>query len=54
MKSPPKHIVETRGLHTFYGESHILRGIDFRIGAGETIGLLGRNGMGSNTGLKCW
>ena len=39
-------------LHTYYGASHILRGIDFRVARGETIGLMGRNGMGKSTLLK--
>ena len=45
-------LIDTRGLHTFYGASHILRGVDFRVGRGETIGLMGRNGMGKSTLLK--
>jgi branched-chain amino acid transport system ATP-binding protein len=45
-------IIEARGLHTYYGASHILRGIDFDIARGETIGLMGRNGMGKSTLLK--
>ncbi len=45
-------LIEARGLHTFYGTSHVLRGIDFRVGRGETIGLMGRNGMGKSTLLK--
>ncbi|WP_288254347.1 ABC transporter ATP-binding protein [uncultured Hydrogenophaga sp.] len=45
-------LIEAKGLHTHYGQSHILRGIDFQIGAGETIGLMGRNGMGKTTLLK--
>ncbi len=45
-------LVETRGLHTHYGASHILKGIDIRVGRGETIGLMGRNGMGKSTLLK--
>jgi branched-chain amino acid transport system ATP-binding protein len=47
-----EHLVEARGLHTYYGASHILRGIDFHVGRGETIGLMGRNGMGKSTLLK--
>jgi branched-chain amino acid transport system ATP-binding protein len=39
-------LIVARGLHTYYGPSHILRGIDFTVGRGETIGLMGRNGMG--------
>ncbi|MDB5911593.1 MAG: transporter-like protein [Ramlibacter sp.] len=47
-----EHLVQARGLHTYYGASHILRGIDFHVGRGETIGLMGRNGMGKSTLLK--
>lgn len=39
-------------LHAFYGESHILHGIDLRVGVGEVVTLLGRNGAGRTTILK--
>lgn len=45
-------LIDARGVNTYYGASHILRGIDFRVGRGETIGLMGRNGMGKSTLLK--
>ena len=45
-------LIEATGLHTYYGASHVLRGIDFAVGRGETIGLMGRNGMGKSTLLK--
>ena len=45
-------LIDARGLHTYYGQSHILRGIDFQVGRGETVGLMGRNGMGKSTLLK--
>ena len=45
-------LIDAKALHTHYGASHILRGIDFSVGAGETIGLMGRNGMGKSTLLK--
>ncbi len=45
-------LIQVQGLHSYYGASHILRGIDFTVGAGETIGLMGRNGMGKSTLLK--
>jgi branched-chain amino acid transport system ATP-binding protein len=45
-------LVDARGIHTYYGPSHILRGIDFQVARGETIGLMGRNGMGKSTLLK--
>ncbi len=45
-------LIEAKDIHTYYGASHILRGIDFRVARGETIGLMGRNGMGKSTLLK--
>jgi branched-chain amino acid transport system ATP-binding protein len=45
-------LINAQGLHTYYGASHILRGINFSVARGETIGLMGRNGMGKSTLLK--
>lgn len=45
-------LIQTSGLNTHYGVSHILRGIDFTVAQGQTIGLMGRNGMGKTTLLK--
>lgn len=45
-------LIHAQGLNTYYGASHILRGIDFSVARGETIGLMGRNGMGKSTLLK--
>ena len=45
-------LIEARGLHSYYGSSHILHGIDFSVQRGETVGLMGRNGMGKTTLLK--
>ncbi len=39
-------------LHAFYGESHILHGMDFRVDRGECVTLLGRNGAGRTTTLR--
>jgi len=47
---PP--ILEVRGLHTHYGASHILHGIDLDIRAGQCLGLMGRNGMGKTTTIR--
>jgi branched-chain amino acid transport system ATP-binding protein len=45
-------LIEARGIHAYYGASHILHGVDFTVRRGETIGLMGRNGMGKTTLLK--
>ncbi|WP_128003435.1 ABC transporter ATP-binding protein [Piscinibacter defluvii] len=45
-------LLRARGLHSYYGESHILHGVDFNIRKGEAVGLMGRNGMGKSTLLK--
>ena len=45
-------LIDAKSLHTYYGASHILRGVNFSVARGETIGLMGRNGMGKSTLLK--
>jgi branched-chain amino acid transport system ATP-binding protein len=50
--TPDNTILEAKGIHAWYGSSHVLHGIDFSIGRGETVGLLGRNGMGKSTLIR--
>jgi branched-chain amino acid transport system ATP-binding protein len=45
-------LFRARGLNAWYGESHVLHGVDFEISAGEVVTLLGRNGAGKTTTLK--
>nr|MBP8007406.1 ATP-binding cassette domain-containing protein [Burkholderiales bacterium] len=45
-------LLEVHELHTYYGASHVLHGIDFAVRAGEAVGLMGRNGMGKTTLIK--
>ncbi|HSF57441.1 MAG TPA: ABC transporter ATP-binding protein [Candidatus Binatia bacterium] len=45
-------IIDARSVHTFYGASHILHGVDFSVRPGEAVGLLGRNGMGKTTLIR--
>jgi len=45
-------LLTVRGLNTYYGASHVLRDLDFTIERGQTVGLMGRNGMGKSTLLK--
>lgn len=52
MRPTPKLLIQAQGLNTFYGASHILRDLSFSVARGETIGLMGRNGMGKSTLLK--
>ena len=45
-------LIDARGIHTYYGVSHILHGVDLVVRRGETVGLMGRNGMGKTTLLR--
>ena len=45
-------MMQVSGLHAFYGESHILHGVDFEVSRGEIVAFLGRNGSGRTTTLK--
>ena len=45
-------LIEARDLHAHYGESHVLRGVSLSINSGESLGLLGRNGMGKTTLIR--
>ncbi|MGX5736000.1 ABC transporter ATP-binding protein [Bosea thiooxidans] len=45
-------LLRVRGLEAWYGESHVLHGIDFDVAPGEVVTLLGRNGAGKTTTLK--
>ena len=45
-------MLELNGVHTHYGLSHVLQGIDLKVGQGEVVGLFGRNGVGKTTVIK--
>ena len=45
-------MLEVRDLHAYYGKSHILHGVHLRIGKGEIVSLLGRNGVGRSTTIR--
>lgn len=45
-------VIEAVDLHTYYGASHILHGVNFSVQPGEAIGLMGRNGMGKTTLIR--
>ncbi|HEX7381068.1 MAG TPA: ABC transporter ATP-binding protein [Nevskiaceae bacterium] len=48
----PEPLLRVEGLHAWYGDSHILHGVDLEIPSGTAIGLLGRNGMGKTTLIR--
>jgi branched-chain amino acid transport system ATP-binding protein len=52
LDAPPVELLRVTDLHAFYGESHVLHGIDFSVNRGELVTLLGRNGSGRTTTLK--
>src|SRR6188474_1057752 len=49
----PGPLLLVRGLQAWYGDSHVLHGVDFEVRPGEVVTLLGRNGAGKTTTLKC-
>ena len=48
----PEALLQVKGLNAWYGESHILHGVEFEVRRGEVVTLLGRNGAGKTTTLK--
>ena len=52
MAEPYRELLQVKGLHAWYGESHVLHGVEFEVRAGEVVTLLGRNGAGKTTTLK--
>lgn len=45
-------LIDARDIHSWYGSSHVLHGVNFKLHRGETVGLLGRNGMGKSTLIR--
>jgi branched-chain amino acid transport system ATP-binding protein len=45
-------LLDAQGVHAWYGSSHILHGVDIALARGQTLGLLGRNGMGKSTLIR--
>ena len=50
--TPAEFILDARELHAWYGSSHVLHGVSLQIARGQTVGLLGRNGMGKSTLIR--
>lgn len=46
------NLLDIKSIHSLYGDSHVLHGISFSLEAGQTLSLMGRNGMGKTTTLK--
>lgn len=52
MNTSTERLLDAQGIHAWYGSSHVLHGIDLQIERGQTVGLLGRNGMGKSTLIR--
>jgi branched-chain amino acid transport system ATP-binding protein len=48
----PDAMLSVRGLHSYYGEAHVLDGVSLDVPAGRIVALLGRNGMGKPTLIR--
>ena len=45
-------MLDVEAIHTYYGDSHVLQGVSLRVGAGEAVAVLGRNGAGKTTAIR--
>src|SRR5512144_1723569 len=45
-------MLDVQAIHTYYGDSHVLHGVSLRVGAGEAVAVLGRNGAGKTTAIR--
>jgi len=52
MDSPREPLLEIKDLHTYYGRSHVIQGLSLEVQKGETVSILGRNGVGKTTTLR--
>ena len=52
MSTPDSPVLEVQGVHTYYGESHVLHGVDLSVRRGQLVALLGRNGVGKTTTVR--
>jgi branched-chain amino acid transport system ATP-binding protein len=52
VSTPDSPVLEVQGVHTYYGESHVLHGVDLSVRRGQLVALLGRNGVGKTTTVR--